>query len=57
MCYNLTKPNGKTILAGVPNIKHKTKLYTLPLHFGKEITGSHGGDTNPIMILMNILAF
>lgn len=47
MCYNLTKPNGKTILAGVPNIKNKTKLYTLPLHFGKKITGSHGGDTYP----------
>ena len=47
MCYNLTKPNGKTILAGVPNVKHKTKIYTLPLHFGREITGSHGGDTQP----------
>ena len=47
MCYNLTKPKGKTILAGVPNIKHKTQIYTLPLHFGKEITGSHGGDTFP----------
>jgi Zn-dependent alcohol dehydrogenase len=43
--YNATKPNGKTILVGVP--KKKINIYTLPLHFEKILTGSHGGSANP----------
>ena len=46
-CYNLTKDTGKTILVGVPKEGDETSLFTLPLHFGKEITGSHGGDAAP----------
>ena len=45
--YELTKPQGRTILVGVPKVGHKASLYSLPLHFGKKITGSHGGDTRP----------
>ena len=43
--YELTAPNGKTILAGVP--KNKITIYSLPLHFKKILTGSHGGDSIP----------
>ena len=46
-CYELTKDSGKTILVGVPPQGKEATLYTLPLHFGKEILGSHGGNGNP----------
>ena len=43
--YELTAPDGKTILVGVPN--DKISIYSLPLHFEKILTGSHGGDAVP----------
>lgn len=46
-CYELTKDSGKTILVGVPPKGKESTFYTLPLHFGKEILGSHGGNGNP----------
>ena len=46
-CYELTKAKGRTILVGVPSKGQKASLYTLPLHFGKILTGSHGGNGNP----------
>ncbi|MFQ5732231.1 MAG: zinc-binding dehydrogenase [Planctomycetaceae bacterium] len=45
--YDLTHPDGKTILVGVPKLGDNVSLYTLPLHFKKVLTGSHGGDTQP----------
>jgi len=45
--YELTAANGKTILVGVPAKGDKISIYSLPLHFEKRITGSHGGETNP----------
>ena len=45
--YELTNANGKTILVGVPKLGDKVTLYTLPLHFNKQLTGSHGGDAVP----------
>ena len=45
--YQLTKPKGKVILVGVPKVKDNVSIHTLPLHFGKEITGSHGGEISP----------
>jgi len=45
--YNLTHPDGKTILVGVPNKGDDVTIYTLPLHFNKILTGSHGGDSIP----------
>ncbi len=47
--YNLTHPDGKTILVGVPRkVKDNyISIYTLPLHFKKVLTGSHGGSSNP----------
>ena len=43
--YGLTASDGKTILVGVPN--DKISIYSLPLHFKKKLTGSHGGDSVP----------
>ena len=45
--WKLTQDKGRTILVGVPAKGEETKLYTLPLHFGKTITGSHGGNGYP----------
>ncbi|MEM9295353.1 MAG: zinc-binding dehydrogenase [Planctomycetota bacterium] len=45
--YDLTQPQGRTILVGVPKAGADASLYTLPLHFGKVITGSFGGEAVP----------
>ncbi len=46
-CYDLTSARGRTVLVGVPKAGEETTLYTLPLHFDKVLTGSHGGDADP----------
>ncbi|MEZ6183563.1 MAG: zinc-binding dehydrogenase [Planctomycetota bacterium] len=38
---------GRTVLVGVPPHDARLPLDTLPLHFGKQLTGSHGGDADP----------
>ena len=45
--YSLVKKNGRVVLVGVPHYKSEVSLNTLPLHFGKLLIGSHGGDTVP----------
>lgn len=58
MGYELTNSSGKVILVGVPRFGSKTNIYTLPLHFGKTILGSHGGESNPELDIpryMNLL--
>lgn len=45
--YELTHPDGKTILVGVPRKGDNISIYSLPLHFKKVLTGSHGGSTVP----------
>ena len=45
--YELTHPDGKTILVGVPKKGDNISIYSLPLHFNKVLTGSHGGDAVP----------
>lgn len=47
LAYELTKPQGRVVLVGVPRKGHTAALHTLPLHFGKGLTGSHGGSTLP----------
>ena len=47
MGFGLTKSDGRIILVGVPKKGHELSIYTLPLHFGKVITGSHGGESIP----------
>lgn len=45
--YELTHPDGKTILVGVPKKGNNITIYSLPLHFKKVLTGSHGGSAEP----------
>jgi S-(hydroxymethyl)glutathione dehydrogenase/alcohol dehydrogenase len=45
--YELTQPEGRTILVGVPKKNDKVSIYTLPLHFNKVLKGSHGGSCCP----------
>jgi len=47
MGYQLIKPNGRVTLVGVPRKGNNINIYSLPLHLGKGISGSHGGDTIP----------
>lgn len=45
--YELTHPDGKTILVGVPRKGDNISIYSLPLHFEKVLKGSHGGSAKP----------
>jgi S-(hydroxymethyl)glutathione dehydrogenase/alcohol dehydrogenase len=45
--YRLTHSQGRVILVGVPRQGNKAAFHTLPLHFGKVLTGSHGGECKP----------
>jgi S-(hydroxymethyl)glutathione dehydrogenase / alcohol dehydrogenase len=45
--YELTSSNGRAILGGVPEHGKDASIDTLPLHFGKVLTGSHGGEAEP----------
>jgi S-(hydroxymethyl)glutathione dehydrogenase/alcohol dehydrogenase len=45
--YETSAKDGRTILVGVPPKDPKPALHTLPLHFDKILTGSHGGDSRP----------
>lgn len=45
--YNMTSSTGKTILAGVTHYQQLVTIDAHPLHFGRQIIGSHGGDTRP----------
>ena len=45
--YEVISSNGRLVLVGVPNKNDNLLIHTLPLHFGKKILGSHGGESNP----------
>jgi len=45
--YDLAHARGRVVLVGVPRVGSAARLHTLPLHFGKVLTGSHGGETDP----------
>lgn len=47
MGYQLTKPQGRVTLVGVPRQGSTINIYSLPLHFGKGLSGSHGGEAIP----------
>ena len=47
MGYQITKPQGKVTLVGVPRKNQNINIYSLPLHFGKVLSGSHGGEAIP----------
>ena len=43
--YDVTHPSGTCVLVGVPS--EKVYIDSLPIHFDKVLTGSHGGDSVP----------
>lgn len=45
--YKLVSNDGRVVLVGVPKIGQNINIFSLPLHFGKTIVGSHGGEINP----------
>ena len=45
--FALTAPTGRCVIFGVMAHDQKLSLNTLPLHFGKILTGSHGGGSQP----------
>ena len=47
ICYEISAPNARVILVGVPTHGKKASIYTLPLHFGKIFKGSEGGHSRP----------
>jgi S-(hydroxymethyl)glutathione dehydrogenase/alcohol dehydrogenase len=53
LAYDLTHPDGTCVLVGVPN--EKVTIYTLPIHFNKVLTGSHGGDAVPHVDIPRII--
>ena len=59
ICYEVSDKNARVILVGVPKIGSNVNIYTLPLHLGKSIKGSKGGDSNPavdIPLLSNLIS-
>jgi S-(hydroxymethyl)glutathione dehydrogenase / alcohol dehydrogenase len=53
LAYDLTHADGTCVLVGVPN--EKVTIYTLPIHFNKVLTGSHGGDAVPHVDIPRII--
>jgi S-(hydroxymethyl)glutathione dehydrogenase/alcohol dehydrogenase len=53
LAYNLTHPDGTCVLVGVPT--DKVTIYTLPIHFNKVLTGSHGGGCVPDIDIPRII--
>ena len=47
MGYQTISSKGRVILVGVPKINSNINIYSLDLHFGKSILGSHGGESKP----------
>lgn len=47
LAYELTASKGRTVLVGVPPREDLPRIFTLPLHFGKILTGSEGGRARP----------
>jgi S-(hydroxymethyl)glutathione dehydrogenase/alcohol dehydrogenase len=51
--YELTHADGTCVLVGVPS--EKVSIYTLPIHFNKTLTGSHGGSARPHVDIPRIM--
>jgi len=46
-CYRISSPQARIVMVGVPRHDDPVRIDTLPLHFGKLLTGSHGGGCQP----------
>jgi S-(hydroxymethyl)glutathione dehydrogenase/alcohol dehydrogenase len=51
--YQLTHADGTCVLVGVPS--EKVTISSLPLHFNKVLTGSHGGESKPHVDIPRLL--
>ena len=59
ICYEISLSDARVILVGVPRAGNKASIYTLPLHFGKVLKGSEGGQSKPerdIPLLMQLVS-
>ena len=59
ICYEVSSAFAQIILVGVPRIGTKASFYTLPLHFGKSIKGTEGGQSIPqedIPLLLSLIS-
>ena len=59
ICYEVSSSDARVILVGVPKAGNKASIYTLPLHFGKVLKGSEGGQSKPerdIPLLMQLIS-
>ena len=59
VCYEISSSKARVILVGVPKKGSTANLYTLPLHFGKLLIGSEGGQSMPerdIPLLLDLIA-
>ena len=45
--YEIIGSLGRLVLVGVPKIGQNINIFSLPLHFGKTIVGSYGGECQP----------
>lgn len=45
--YNTTSDTGRVVFAGVPTLDEHITIDSFPLHFGRRMIGSHGGETRP----------
>ena len=45
--YTLSDRHGRVVLVGVPRQGNTVNLNSFPLHFGKLLVGSHGGESKP----------
>ena len=45
--YEIVNQEGRVVLVGVPKQGNNINIFSLPLHFGKSISGSFGGECNP----------
>ena len=54
--YESTYNKGVTVFCGVPFAGDRISIDSFPLHFGRRIIGSHGGDTVPAVDIPRYLA-
>ncbi len=47
MAYELTAAQGRVVCVGVPRWNEDITIHSLPLHFGKVLTGCEGGQSYP----------
>ncbi len=45
--YDHASNKGRVIFAGVPGVNDQITIDSFPIHFGRQLVGSHGGETAP----------